>query len=66
MEMKKMNDVKLETTADCEEFNRYIINQILSKEITAPAGETLLKLCKNQMELLAKLKNEQNNIEYFT
>lgn len=61
-----MNDVRLENISDCEEFNRYIINQILSKEITAAAGETLLKLCKNQMELLAKLKNEQNNIEYFT
>lgn len=62
-----MNDViKLETTADCEEFNRYIINQILSKEVAPAAGETLLKLCKNQMELLAKLKNEQNNIEFFT
>jgi len=62
-----MNDViKLESLSDCEEFNRYIINQILIKEITSAAGETLLKLCKNQMELLAKLKNEQNNIEFFT
>lgn len=62
-----MNDViKLESLSDCEEFNRYIINQILSKEITSAEAETLLKLCKNQMELLAKLKNEQNNIEFFT
>ncbi len=65
--VKKMNDdLELRTTADCLAFNEIIINQVLNGVISAAAGEALLRLCKNQMELLAKLKNEQNNIEFFT
>jgi len=60
------NDLKLETTADCLAFNELIISQVLNGELSAASGEILLKLSKNQMELLAKLKNEQNNIEFFT
>jgi len=61
-----MNDVKLESLSDCKQFNELVISQVLNGEISAASGEILLKLSKNQMELLAKLKNEQNNIEFFT